>query len=102
MYYDYYSGGAEDQYTLKENVEAFCRITFRPRILVDLHLLCISWLIQKEIATARAAAASNTIMILSSMSSCTIEEVASSCNAIQFFQLYVYKNRCSSSTSSES
>lgn len=28
MYYDYYSGGAEDQYTLKENVEAFHRITY--------------------------------------------------------------------------
>lgn len=26
-YYDYYSGGAEDQHTLKENVEAFCKIT---------------------------------------------------------------------------
>ncbi|XP_030971849.1 peroxisomal (S)-2-hydroxy-acid oxidase GLO4-like isoform X2 [Quercus lobata] len=32
-------------------------------------------------------------MVLSSVSSCTIEEVASSCNAIRFFQLYVYKNR---------
>ena len=26
MYYDFYSGGAEDQHTLKENVEAFTRI----------------------------------------------------------------------------
>jgi len=26
MYYDFYAGGAEDQYTLKENVEAFRRI----------------------------------------------------------------------------
>ena len=28
MHYDYYTGRAEDQYTLKENVEAFCRITY--------------------------------------------------------------------------
>lgn len=28
MYYDFYSGGAEDQHTLKENVEAFRRITY--------------------------------------------------------------------------
>ena len=28
MYYDFFSGGAEDQYTLKENVEAFHRITY--------------------------------------------------------------------------
>ena len=27
MFYDFYSGGAEDQYTLKENMEAFKRIT---------------------------------------------------------------------------
>lgn len=27
MYYDFYAGGAEDQHTLKENVEAFRRIT---------------------------------------------------------------------------
>ena len=26
MYYDFYAGGAEAQYTLKENVEAFQRI----------------------------------------------------------------------------
>ena len=28
MYYDFYKGGAEDQYTLKENVEAFRRIMY--------------------------------------------------------------------------
>lgn len=27
MYYDFFAGGAEDEYTLKENVEAFHRIT---------------------------------------------------------------------------
>lgn len=27
MYYDFYAGGAEDEHTLKENVEAFHRIT---------------------------------------------------------------------------
>ncbi|XP_050285208.1 peroxisomal (S)-2-hydroxyacid oxidase GLO4-like isoform X7 [Quercus robur] len=115
MYYDFFSGGAEDQYTLKENVEAFRRITFRPRILVDVSRINLSTTVlgykisapimvaptgmhklahpEGEIATARAAAASNTIMVLSSVSSCTIEEVASSCNAIRFFQLYVHKNR---------
>ncbi|XVE88592.1 hypothetical protein DITRI_Ditri19aG0081600 [Diplodiscus trichospermus] len=31
--------------------------------------------------------------ILSYMSTCTVEEVASSCNAVRFLQLYVYKNR---------
>ncbi|XP_048130527.1 peroxisomal (S)-2-hydroxyacid oxidase GLO4-like isoform X2 [Rhodamnia argentea] len=32
-------------------------------------------------------------MILSYVSMCTVEEVASSCNAIRFFQIYVYKRR---------
>ncbi|KAL3511593.1 hypothetical protein ACH5RR_024310 [Cinchona calisaya] len=115
MYYDYYAGGAEDQYTLKENVEAFRRITIRPRILVDVSKVDLSTSIlgyktsapimiaptgmhklahpEGEVATARAAAACNTIMALSFSSSCTLEEVASSCDADRFFQLYVYKIR---------
>ncbi|KAG7997354.1 hypothetical protein I3843_01G207500 [Carya illinoinensis] len=115
MYYDFYAGGAEDQYTLKDNVEAFKRITIRPRILVDVSRIGMSTTVlgynisapimiaptglhklahpEGEAATARAAAASKTIMILSTGSSCTMEEVASSCNAVRFFQLYVYKRR---------
>ncbi|XP_065639141.1 peroxisomal (S)-2-hydroxyacid oxidase GLO4-like [Quercus suber] len=114
MHYDYYTGGVEDQYTLKENVEAFHRITFQPRMLVDVSRIDFSTTVlgynisapimiapsglhklahpEGEIATARAAAVSNSIMVLSSMSSCTIEEVASSCNAVQFFQLYVSRD----------
>ncbi|BFG14872.1 hypothetical protein CerSpe_011460 [Prunus speciosa] len=34
-YYDFYTGGAEDQHTLKQNVDAFRRIMLRPRVLVD-------------------------------------------------------------------
>ncbi|OMO66085.1 FMN-dependent dehydrogenase [Corchorus olitorius] len=115
MYYDYYRGGAEDQHTLKENVEAFQRITIRPRVLVDVSRIDLSTTVlgykisapimiaptamhklahpEGEVATARAAAAHNTIMVLSYMSTCTIEEVASSCNAVQFFQIYMYKRR---------
>ncbi|KAI3432959.1 (S)-2-hydroxy-acid oxidase [Psidium guajava] len=115
MYYDFYAGGAEDQHTLKENVEAFRRITLRPRILIDVSKISLSTTIlgynvsapimiaptamhrlahpEGEVATARAAAASNIIMILSYMSMCTVEEVASSCDAIRFFQIYVYKRR---------
>ncbi|XP_058179155.1 peroxisomal (S)-2-hydroxyacid oxidase GLO4-like [Rhododendron vialii] len=115
MYFDFYNGGAEDQYTLKENMEAFHRITFRPRILVDVSRIDMSTTIlgyptsapimiaptsfhklahpKGEVATARAAAACNTIMGLSFSSTCTVEEVASSCNAVRFFQIYVYKRR---------
>ncbi|KAI5594206.1 hypothetical protein BDE02_03G059800 [Populus trichocarpa] len=41
-----------------------------------------------ELATARAAAACNTIMMLSFTASCSVEEVAASCDAVRFFQLY--------------
>ncbi|CAH8370033.1 unnamed protein product [Eruca vesicaria subsp. sativa] len=115
MYYDFYSGGAEDQHTLKENVAAFSRIMFRPRVLVDVSNIDMSTSIlgypisapimiaptayhmlahlDGETATAKAAAACNTIMIVSCMSSCTLEEVASSCNAVRFLQIYVFERR---------
>ncbi|KAI5423173.1 Lactoylglutathione lyase [Lathyrus oleraceus] len=35
MIYDYFASGAEDEWTLKENRNAFSRIMFRPRILID-------------------------------------------------------------------
>ncbi|XP_061352778.1 peroxisomal (S)-2-hydroxyacid oxidase GLO4-like [Gastrolobium bilobum] len=115
MYYDFYAGGAEDEFSLKENVEAFRRITLRPRVLVDVSRIDMSTTVlgysisspimiaptamhklahpEGEVATAKAAAACNTIMVLSFMSTSTVEEVASSCNAVRFFQLYVYKRR---------
>ncbi|KAK1416932.1 hypothetical protein QVD17_26051 [Tagetes erecta] len=115
MYYDFYAGGSEDQHTLRENVEAFQRITLRPRILLDVSKIDMSTSIlgyktsapimiaptsmhklahpEGEVLTAKAAAACNVIMGLSFTSTCTIEEVASSCNAVRFFQLYVYKRR---------
>ncbi|XP_026430357.1 peroxisomal (S)-2-hydroxy-acid oxidase GLO4-like [Papaver somniferum] len=120
MHYDYFSGGAEDENTLRENVEAFRRITFRPRVLIDVSKINLSTSIlgynmsspimvaptafhclahsEGEVATAKAAAASNTIMVLSFSSTRTIEEVASSCNGIRFYQLYVYKRRDVSAT----
>ncbi|XVF27109.1 hypothetical protein REPUB_Repub14bG0078300 [Reevesia pubescens] len=115
MYYDFYSGGAEDQSTLKENEEAFSRIIIQPRILrdvssVDLSTTVLGYHISMpvmiaptsmhklanpagEIATARAASTCNTIMVLSTSSTCTLEEVAACCSAVRFFQLYVYKRR---------
>src|SRR5438874_12770554 len=35
MVYDYYAGGAGEEWTLRENVRAFDRWVLRPRILVD-------------------------------------------------------------------
>ncbi|GFP98574.1 peroxisomal (s)-2-hydroxy-acid oxidase glo4 [Phtheirospermum japonicum] len=88
MYYDFYTGGAEDEHTLKENVKAFRNITIRPRILMDISRIDTSTTImgcstsaplmvaltsvhklahhEGEIATARASASSNVIMVLKS------------------------------------
>lgn len=115
MYYDFYTGGAEDEYTLRDNVTAFHRIMLRPRVLLDVSRVNLSTNVlgynmaspimlaptamhklahpEGEIATARAAASCKSIMVLSYSSTCTVEEVASSCNGVRFFQLYVYKRR---------
>ncbi|CAI0548488.1 unnamed protein product [Linum tenue] len=115
MVYDYYASGAEDQWTLKENRNAFSRILFRPRILVDVSnidmtttvlgfkismpIMIAPTAMQKmahpdgENATARAASAADTIMTLSSWATSSVEEVASTGPGIRFFQLYVYKDR---------
>ncbi|KAI3712186.1 hypothetical protein L1987_70736 [Smallanthus sonchifolius] len=85
MVYDYYASGAEDQWTLEENRNAFSRILFRPRILIDVSKIDMTTTVlgfkismpimispttmQKmahpdgEYATARAASAAGTIMV---------------------------------------
>lgn len=115
MVFDYYASGAEDQWTLKENRSAFEKIRFRPRILIDVSNVDLTTTIlgfkismpimiaptamqrmahpEGELATARAAAAADTIMVLSSWATSSVEEVASTGPGIRFFQLYVYKDR---------
>jgi (S)-2-hydroxy-acid oxidase len=115
MVYEYYASAAEDQWTLRENRNAYSRILFRPRILIDVSNVDTSATIlgfkiaspimiapvamQKmahpdgEYATARAASAGNTIMTLSSWATSSVEEVASTGPGVRFFQLYVMKDR---------
>ncbi|XP_021741301.1 peroxisomal (S)-2-hydroxy-acid oxidase GLO1-like isoform X1 [Chenopodium quinoa] len=111
MIYDYYASGAEDEWTLEENINAFSRILFRPRILIDVSHIDITITVlgfkipmpimiapsamqkmahpEGELATARAASAAGTIMALSTLATSSIEEVASTGPGIRFFQLYV-------------
>lgn len=115
MVFDYYASGAEDQWTLKENRNAFERIRFRPRILIDVTHVDMTTTVlgfkismpimiaptamqrmahpEGELATARAASAAGTIMTLSSWATSSVEEVSSTGPGIRFFQLYVYKDR---------
>ncbi len=116
MVYDYYAGGAGDEWTLRQNREAFEGYVLRPRVLVDVSerntstrvlgtaidtpILVAPTAFQRmahpegEVATARAAAGAGTIMTLSTIASSSIEEVAAAApGAPQWFQLYVYKDR---------
>jgi (S)-2-hydroxy-acid oxidase len=115
--YDYYSSGANDQITLLENTAAYSRLRIRPRFLVDVSKVTLTTSIlghrisspiciaptamhrmahpDGEKATIRAAHAHNTCMILSSLSTTSLEEVAAAASpaAFKWFQLYVYSDR---------
>lgn len=115
MIFDYYASGAEDQYTLRDNRNAFQRIWFRPRILIDVSKIDLTTTVlgfkismpimvaptamqkmahpEGELATARAVSSAGTIMTLSSWATSSVEEVASTGPGIRFFQLYVYRDR---------
>jgi isopentenyl diphosphate isomerase/L-lactate dehydrogenase-like FMN-dependent dehydrogenase len=114
--YDYYAGGAEDEWTVRANREAYSQYALRPRVLVDVTQLDASVRVldehidfpvmlaptafqrlahtDGELATARAAAAARTVMIASSLSTYPIEEIAAAAPAASlWFQLYVFRDR---------
>jgi 4-hydroxymandelate oxidase len=113
--YDYYAGGAEEEWTLRENRAAFERFVLRPRVLVDVAERSTSTTVlgervaapvlvaptavhclahpEGEVATARAAAAFGTVMVLSTLASRTIEDVAGVGAGTRWFQLYVMRDR---------
>jgi 4-hydroxymandelate oxidase len=116
MTYDYYSSGAQDERTLRENVAAWARIEIHHRVLVDVASRQSSTMVlgapvsmpvlvaptafhrlaceDGELATARAARRSRTVMVLSSLSNTRVEEVcATAAPAPVWFQLYVYRDR---------
>lgn len=115
MAYDYYSSGANDEVTLKENCEAYKRLKLMPRMLVDVSKRTLSTRILKdsvqmpiliaptamqrlahadgEVAMCRAAGQAGTIMVLSTLATSSIEEVSAAATGPVWFQLYVYKDR---------
>jgi 4-hydroxymandelate oxidase len=112
--FDYYAGGSGREWTLSENERAFLRWVFRRRVLVDvsdidtsvtilgrrhqLPVLLAPVALQRmahpegELATARAARAAGTTMVLSTLASSTIEEVAAT-GVNRWFQLYIHRDR---------
>ncbi|MFG1701086.1 alpha-hydroxy acid oxidase [Nonomuraea sp. NPDC049309] len=111
-HYDYFAGGAGEEITLRANVAAFDRLALVPRVLrgagrpetavtllgcrasmpvliapTAFHRLADP---QGERATARAAAAAETIMIVSMAATVAVEDVAAAApGATLWFQLYV-------------
>jgi 4-hydroxymandelate oxidase len=113
--FDYFAGGAGDERTLRDNVEAYTRYRLRPRVLVDVSeittttavlgtevampLLIAPTALQRmahpdgEIAMARAAAAAGTVMCLSTIATSSAREVAEGCpDGTRWFQLYVFRD----------
>jgi isopentenyl diphosphate isomerase/L-lactate dehydrogenase-like FMN-dependent dehydrogenase len=109
----YYAGGAGDELTLRDNVEAYRRWLLRPRLLVDVEtcttattvlgqeismpLLVAPTAFQRvahpdgEVGMARAALGADTIMCLSTIATSTPAEVAAT-GAKRWFQLYVLRD----------
>ncbi|XP_071963657.1 2-Hydroxyacid oxidase 1-like [Antedon mediterranea] len=97
--FNYFADGCNEQFTLKENREAFKRYRMRPKLLRDVSNIDlsttilgerISWPVclsptaiqrladcdEGEVATARAATSVGSVMTLSCLSTRTIEDVA--------------------------
>jgi 4-hydroxymandelate oxidase len=113
-FYDFYAGGAGDEWTLAENRRAFDRWALRPRILRDVaHVDCSATVLGRsmaapilvaptafqrlahpdgELAMGRGAAATGTTMVVSTVASCTLEEIAET-GVPRWFQLYLQRDR---------
>jgi 4-hydroxymandelate oxidase len=112
---DYFRGGAHDELTLRDNHAAFERWQIHYRVLrnvaqrelaTELFGHRIEWPVlvaptachqlahpEGELATARAAAAVGTAMVLSTISNFAMEDVAREARRGLWFQLYVYRDR---------
>jgi isopentenyl diphosphate isomerase/L-lactate dehydrogenase-like FMN-dependent dehydrogenase len=109
--FGYFAGGANDEWTLFENLEAFNRWVLRPRVLVDVSSVSAATTVlgtevsfpvlvapvafqglahaDGEKAMARGAAAAGTIMCLATLSTVSIEDVADAApEGARWFQLY--------------
>jgi 4-hydroxymandelate oxidase len=115
LIYDYYAGGAGDEWTLRENRRAFDRWVLRPRFLVDCSNVDLRTTVlgqeigfpvmvaptafhrlahpDGEIATARGSASAGTLMVVSTISTTSMEDVAAGADGPKWFQLYVHKDR---------
>lgn len=113
--FEFVDGGSQDEISLRANREDFARHAFRPRVLTDVSRRDLSTTLlgtpaafplvlaptglagivrrQGELDAARAAAAAGVPYCLSTMATCTIEQIAEASTVDRWFQLYVFRDR---------
>ncbi|KAF5686051.1 L-lactate dehydrogenase (cytochrome) [Fusarium circinatum] len=115
--WNYYSTGAEDEFTIKENNAAFQRVRFRPKVLVNVEHVDISTTMlgahtsapiyitatahakigdpDGEVTLTRASNKHDIIQMIPLYSSCPIDDItnAREPNRTQWYQIYVKKDR---------
>ncbi|KAL1962459.1 hypothetical protein VTN77DRAFT_9660 [Rasamsonia byssochlamydoides] len=113
----YYSSGADDEITMRENHSAFHKIWFRPRILVDVEKVDFSTTMlgskvsipfyvtatalgklghpEGEVVLTKAAHKHNVIQMIPTLASCSFDEIvdARQGDQVQWLQLYVNRDR---------
>ena len=111
--FEYLDGGSYDEVTLRRNVEDLQAVALRQRVLRDVSTIDLStrlfgrkWAMpiglgpvglsglyarRGEVQAANAAAAADVPFVLSTLSACSIDEVAR--QAPLWFQLYIVKDR---------
>ncbi len=113
--FDYVDGGAEDERTLRGNRDAFTRLRFRPRTLVDVSardattsllgapsalpvvvgptgLNGLAWR-DGDLALARAAAQAGVPFAMSTVSMSLVEDIAQAARGRLWLQAYVFRER---------
>jgi 4-hydroxymandelate oxidase len=110
--WDFYAGGSDDEVTLGTTRAAFERIRLRPRVLVDVSACDLRTTVldtrvsmpilvapmafhglahpEGECETARAVGESGTLMVTSTTSNRSLEEIADTATGPLWFQLYTY------------
>jgi L-lactate dehydrogenase (cytochrome) len=113
--FDYIDGGAEDEVTMRANTADFQRYRFQPRALVDVSRRDLSTTVlgipvasplilaptgftgmfwpRGEAVAARAAGRKGVIFTASTMSICSMEEIAQAATGPVWYQLYVWRDR---------
>ncbi|KAI4220737.1 MAG: hypothetical protein L6R36_003028 [Xanthoria steineri] len=113
----YYSSGADDEITMRENHSAYHKIWFRPRVLVDVEKIDLSTTMlgskvdipfyvtatalgklgnpEGEVILTRGARKHNIIQMIPTLASCSFDEIvdAKQGDQTQWLQLYVNKDR---------